>query len=817
MKRDDDKTKEQIINELVELRQRAAELEKSENECRCAEDALREAESKYRSIFENAVEGIFQTTLDGRFLTINPAFARMLGYGSPKELMTEVTYAKQLFIDPSRREEFIRMMQAKANGIVTGFENQVRRKDGSTIWVSENVRALRDASGRLVGFEGMAVDITERKRAERELLAEKEKLDSIVRGTGAGLSLLDSEARLIWANEILQKWFGPIKNLKGRNCYELYDLKEPLKECSALLTLRSGQIERGEAFAYIVGGERRYFHLITAPVKDEKGEIVQIVELTQDITERKRAEEALLESEKRYRSLFEDSPVSLWEEDFSDIKKYIDSLRGSGVKDFRTYFENHPEDVNRCARMVRVVDVNKATLELYKAKSKKELLSHLRTVFGEKPDEAFREELIAIAEGRPMFEIEVINQTLTGKIKNIALRWSMAPDYEARWSKVLVSVIDLTERKRAEEALRESEIKFRSITQSATDAIISADSDDNIISWNKGAQTIFGYTEEEALGKSVTIIMPKRYQDDHKKGLERVNSTGETRIIGKTVELVGMRKDGSEFPLELSLSTWKTEKRRLYSGIIRDVTERKQAEEKLKQTLAELERSNKELEQFAYVASHDLQEPLRMVISFTQLLEKRYKGKLDKDADEFIGYVVDGAARMQEMINDLLAYSRVGTRGKPFEPINCEAIFSQAVINLKVAIEEHKAIVTHDPLPVVMADASQIVQLLQNLIGNGIKFHGEEKPRVHVSARQGGNELIFSVKDNGIGIAPESFDHLFQIFQRLHSRKDYPGTGIGLAICKKIVERHGGRIWIESEPGKGSTFYFTIPARGKQP
>jgi PAS domain S-box-containing protein len=774
------------------------------------EEALREAEARYRGIFENAVEGIFQTTPDGYFLAINPALARMLGYGSSEELMAEVTDARQFFIDPSRRQEFIRLIQT--NGIVTGFENQVRRKDGSTIWVSENVHALRDPKGRLIGYEGMAIDITKRKRVERELLAEKEKLDSILKGIGAGLSLLDSEARLVWANDILQRWFGPIDELKGKLCHELYDLADPQKECSAFCTLRSGQIERGESFAEIIGGERRYFQLTTAPVKDDKGNIIQMVELTQDITERKQADEALLESEKRYRSLFEDSPISLWEEDFSDIKKYIDNLRASGVKDFRTYFNNHPEDVTNCAGMVKVINVNKATLELYKAKSNEELLVNLKKVFSDGSDEAFREELIAIAEVKPKFEIEAINQTLMGEKKHIILRWSMAPDYEASWSKVIVSVTDLTESKRAEEALRESEIKFRSITQSATDAIISADSDDNIISWNKGAQTIFGYTEEEALGKSLTIIIPERYRDAHKKGLERVNSSGEKRIIGKTIELIGIRKDGSEFPLDLSLSAWKTERKRLYSGIIRDVTGRKQAEEKLKQTLKELERSNKDLEQFAYAASHDLQEPLRTVSNFSQLLAKRYKGELDAKADQFIGFIVDGATRMQQMIDDLLAYSRVSTRAKPFQLTNCETVFDQALTNLKMAIEESEALVTHDPLPTVIADASQMVQLFQNLISNAIKFR-KEKPRITVSAVQIENEWLFSVQDNGIGIAPEFMEHIFKMFQREHASAKYPGTGVGLAICKKIVERHGGRIWVETQAGKGSTFYFTIPAR----
>jgi signal transduction histidine kinase len=241
-----------------------------------------------------------------------------------------------------------------------------------------------------------------------------------------------------------------------------------------------------------------------------------------------------------------------------------------------------------------------------------------------------------------------------------------------------------------------------------------------------------------------------------------------------------------------------------------ELDERRQAEYRLAQYASDLARSNAELEQFAYVASHDLQEPLRMVASFTQLLAKRYQDKLDQDAQEFIHFAVDGATRMQTLINDLLAYSRVGTRGKPFRPTDGEAVFKMAVDNLARSIAKSGAIITHDPLPTVSGDEVQLTQLFQNLIGNAVKFHGREKPRVHVSARQQDGEWVFAVRDNGIGMAPDQQERIFSIFQRLHHRSEYPGTGVGLAICKKIVERHGGRIWVESEVGRGSTFYFTV-------
>jgi len=238
--------------------------------------------------------------------------------------------------------------------------------------------------------------------------------------------------------------------------------------------------------------------------------------------------------------------------------------------------------------------------------------------------------------------------------------------------------------------------------------------------------------------------------------------------------------------------------------------------EQLHQKTEDLIRSNKELEQFAYVASHDLQEPLRMVSCYVQLLSQRYKDRLDQDANEFIDFAVDGATRMYQLINDLLAYSRVGTRGNPLELVDCEEVLHKSITNLKVAVEESRAEVTHDPLPKTVADFSQLEQLFQNLISNGIKFHGEESPRVHISARPNGDYWVFSVRDNGIGIAPEYKERIFVIFQRLHVQDKYPGTGIGLAICKKIVERHGGRIWFKSEPEKGVTFYFTLPKEGIQ-
>ena len=360
-----------------------------------------------------------------------------------------------------------------------------------------------------------------------------------------------------------------------------------------------------------------------------------------------------------------------------------------------------------------------------------------------------------------------------------------------------------TERKRMEEVLRESEAKYSALVENSRDGIVMLQ--DGVMKFvNTASLEIVGYTPEELPGidflKMVTPedreMVMKRYAD---------------RMAGKEVpsiyEIALIRKDGITVPVEVNATFINYEGRPADLVVIRDITERKRAEE-------ELRRSNQELEHFAYIASHDLQEPLRMVSSYTQLLAQRYKDKLDADADEFIHYVEDGVSRMRALINGLLVYSRVGTSGAAFELTDCEAAFDCALTNLQVAVDESGAVITHHPLPVVMADASQLTQVFQNLIGNAIKFCSQELPRIHVAAEPRGNEWLFSIRDNGIGIDPQYHDRIFDMSQRLHSRTEYSGSGVGLAICDKVLKRHGGRIWVESQTGKGATFYFTIPIKG---
>jgi len=357
--------------------------------------------------------------------------------------------------------------------------------------------------------------------------------------------------------------------------------------------------------------------------------------------------------------------------------------------------------------------------------------------------------------------------------------------------------------------------RYRGLLEAAPDAMVVVNQGGEIVLLNVQAEKQFGYRRDELVGQKVKNIIPEGFAERLIADGTRSAPEALAQQIGSGIELSGRRKDGSEFPIEIMLSPLESVEGILVTAAIRDISVRKKSEALLVKTVGELKRSNDDLQQFAYVASHDLQEPLRMVASYTQLLGRRYQGRLDSDADEFIAYAVDGCNRMQGLIQDLLAYSRAGTNGKALHKISGENALKDALTNLRATIEESGAVVTHDSLPAITTDDVQLAQVFQNLVGNAIKYRRAEVPRVHVSARKnGGNEWIFSVRDNGLGIDPQYFERIFVLFQRLHGREEFAGTGIGLAICKKILGRLGGRIWVESQPENGSTFYFALPERG---
>lgn len=421
-----------------------------------------------------------------------------------------------------------------------------------------------------------------------------------------------------------------------------------------------------------------------------------------------------------------------------------------------------------------------------------------------------------IQRGRPEEALRIT--TASGRFDTE--QWCVRKDGSRFWANVVITVVrnssgellgyskvtrDISER-------REAETRYRGLLEAAPDAMVINNSAGHILLVNAEAERLFGYSRDELVGQPVEILVPERFRGEYQQHRQGYTAHPGVRLMGEGLELRGLRKDQTEFPIEISLSPLESPEGILVTAAIRDITERKKSEDNLVKTVGELKRSNDELQQFAYVASHDLQEPLRMVASYTQLLAKRYKGRLDSDADEFIAYAVDGSNRMQGMIQDLLAYSRAGSSGKALLGISTENALENALTNLRTTIAENGATVTHDSLPVITADKTQLTQVFQNLVGNAIKYRSAEVPHVHVSAaKNDGNIWIFSVRDNGLGIESQYFDRIFVLFQRLHGRDERTGTGIGLAICKKILERLGGRIWVESQLEKGSTFYFSLP------
>ncbi|WP_287587155.1 PAS domain S-box protein [Candidatus Borrarchaeum sp.] len=598
--------------------------------------------------------------------------------------------------------------------------------------------------------------------------------------------IIDKSLNIVWANKISIERCGNTIGKKWNAVYENCD--EDYPDCVIRQIFAKGEKFETENSIIFTNHTRRDFLISHSPLKDLNGKVIAVIESLKDITKRKQVEKEIMESQRKYSTIVErgNDGIVLIQDGllkFANLK-FIEitgfSLHSLFGKPFMDFFSTEYKEL--------FVEINL-----------------------ENSDQN---------ENENIFEAEIIPED--GSKIPVEIN-SKKFKYEGRTAYVSI-IRDITKRKLAEEklkdytenlenkikertkALRESEKKYSTIVERGNDGIVIIQ-DDVLKFANSKIVEFTGFSLKEAIGQPFINFISPEYRelilDRYKKKLsgENVQNKYEVKILSK---------DGREIPVEINASIIEYKGYPADMALIRDITERKLTDEKLNQTLVNLERSNTELEQFAYIACHDLQEPLRMVASFLQLLERRYWDKIDEAATEFISYAVDGATRMQQMINDLLAFSRVGTRGKPFENVNSKNVLDLAIANLALLIEENDAIITQSSLPIVYADPLQLTQVFQNLIVNGIKFRRADPPRIHVSSERKG-EWVFSVKDNGIGIDSKHFNRIFSIFQRLNTKGKYPGSGIGLSICKKIVERHGGRIRVESKLGRGSTFFFTIP------
>ena len=509
-----------------------------------------------------------------------------------------------------------------------------------------------------------------------------------------------------------------------------------------------------------------------------------------NISALRRAEMALEESEARFKTLVEHIPAITYIaalDEFSTtlyVSPQVETILGFSQRDYKKdpdiwRKQLHPDD------RTRIMD------EVHKAhKFNKPFISEYRMLTSSGQVVWFRDEAVIVRDknDKPLFLQGIMYDLTELKIH----RNNLEELVEKRTNEL----------KALNAQLRHSEEYFRLVTENALDIITILDSDGTIRYKSPSIQHVLGYKREDLIGRNIFEFI---HPDDLPDVMNTFNYLIHNPDSILFIQWRYRHKDNSWRILEVMGKNLLDNP--AVAGIVinsRDITERIVAENELK-------RSNTDLQQFAYAASHDLQEPLRVIGGFVRLLAKRYKGKLDSEADEFIWHTVEGVKRMENLIKDLLAYSQIGTRGKDFKPSDCSLVIKEALANLQTAIGESHAKITCGVLPIVMADTSQLSRLFQNLIGNAIKFQGKKMPKIHVSAERKANDWVFSVKDNGIGIDPKDAGRIFIIFQRLHSREEYPGTGIGLAICKRIVERHSGRIWVESEPGKGSTFYFTIP------
>jgi PAS domain S-box-containing protein len=749
---------------------------------KAAEEHLAQMEARYRGLLEAAPDAMVVVNQTGEIVLLNVRAEEQFGYSRDELIRQKVEniipkgFAERLVADGLRSAE-----EALAQQIGSGIELYGRRRDGSGFPIEIMLSPLDSADGLLV--TAAIRDISVRKAAEEHLAQMEGRYRGLLEAAPDAMVVVNQRGAIVLLNVRAETQFGYSRDeLIAQNVTNI------IPEGFAERLIADGARTAVEALAQQIGsgielyGRRRDgsdfpIEIMLSPLESSDGLLVTAA--IRDISVRKAAEEHLAQMEGRYRGLLEAAP---------DAMVVVDQ-----------------------AGAIVLLNVRAETEFGY---SRDELIGqNVKNII----PEGFAERLIADG---ARTAVEALAQQIGSGIElygrrrdgsDFPIEIMLSPLESSDGLLVTAAIRDISVRKVAEKHLAQMEGRYRGLLEAAPDAMVVVDQEGAIVLLNVRAETEFGYSRDELIGQKVENIVPEGFAErllaDGLRSTEEALAQG----IGSGIELYGRRRDGSNFPIEIMLSPLDSADGFLVTAAIRDISVRKTAEALLVQKVVELNRSNKELEQFAYIASHDLQEPLRMVASYTQLLSRRYKGKLDSDGDEFIAFAVDGANRMQRLIQDLLAYSRIGTQGKSLLKISSEDALRQALMNLHVIIKQSGAQVTHDPLPAVLADEMQLIQLFQNLVGNAIKYQRSGIPSVHISAAETRRKRwMFSVRDNGLGIDSQYFEKIFGMFQRLHRRDEFAGTGMGLAICKKIVERHGGSISVESQPGEGSTFRFAL-------
>ena len=742
----------------------------------------KESGAKYRGLLEAAPDAMVVVNQSGEIVLLNVQAEKQFGYhrnelvGQPVKNIIPRGFAERLVADGTRSAA-----EALEQQIGTGIELIARRKNGSEFPIEIMLSPLESAEGILV--TAAIRDISVRKEAEKHLALMEGRYRGLLEAAPDAMVVVNPGGKIVLLNVQAEKQFGYRRDeLVGQQVKNI--IPEGFAERLIADGLRSvedalaQQIGTGiELIARRKNGSEFPIEIMLSPLESAEG--ILVTAAIRDISVRKEAEKHLALMEERYRGLLEAAPDAM------------------------------------------VVVNPRGDIVLLNVQAEKQFGYRRDELVGQKVKniipEGFAERLVA--DGLRSAEDALAQQIGTG-IELIARRKNgtefpieimLSPLDSAEGILVTAAIRDISVRKEAEEHLARMEGRYRGLLEAAPDAMVVVNQAGDIVLLNVQAEKQFGYHRDELVGQRMKNIIPAGFAERLIADALRSAEDALAQQIGTGIELTARRKDGSEFPIEIMLSPLESAEGILVTAAIRDITMRKVAEAHLLYKVEELNRSNEELGQFAYIASHDLQEPLRMVASYTQLLARRYKGKLDSDADEFITFAVDGANRMQRLIQDLLAYSRVGTKGKELLQTSSEDALERSLLNLRAAIADSGALVTHDPLPSVLADEMQLVQLFQNLVGNAIKYQRAGTPKIHISAsKNGGTKWTFSVRDNGLGIDPQYFERIFVMFQRLHKREEFAGTGIGLAICKKIVERHGGTISVESQPGQGSNFLFAL-------